>query len=156
MINQFEVQKRISEFSDRHGRFARVGNWIYHEDGANRDINSLGPLNEPPHDPVQRCRNIVKYRQEVLDRMVREFDVLKRKLKEDASGWADEEENVKRLVRLRRMVRLRQKQLAEAQDNLQRAMPGPSPERERILRQSEAATEDARNRYRNRIDGIHI
>ena len=155
MINQFEVQKRIREFSERHGRFVRVGNWIYHEDGANRDINSLGPLNEPPRDPVQRCRNIVKYRQEVLDRMVQEFDELKRKLKEDANGWADEEENVKRLERQRRMVRLRQKQLAEAKDNLRRVMPGPSPEQERILRQIEAETEAARHRYRNRLDGIH-
>lgn len=156
MFDQYEIQRRIDEFSSRHGSSVMVDGWVYYADGATRDGNSLGPMNEPPRDAVLRCRNIVKYRQTILDRKVREFDELKCQLKEDTCGWTDEEKNVRRLERHRRLIRLRRKQLKDAKQDLRRAMTGPSPEQERISQQAIADTEAARHRYRNKLDGIHI
>lgn len=155
MVDQLQVNKRIMEFDDRHGPSVKQGRWIYYGDGASRDINSLGPLIEPPNDPVQRCRNILVYRQAVLDENVNEFDRLKEELMADGDGWADEEANITKMEKRKRRIRWLRKRLAEAQEDLRLAMGGPTEREDRVFQQIDADTEAARHRYRARLEGIH-
>ena len=156
MINIFDVKKRIDAFEARHGTPVRAGGWVYFADGATRDGNQMGPMNEPPREPIFRCRNIVRYHQILLDRQVREFDELKEQSKGD-SGVSNAEENILQLKRLRCNVRQRQRKLEAAQLELKKVMPGylPPAEAER-RRQADAAHEAAKDQYRKRLDEINI
>lgn len=156
MIDAIDVQRRIAAFDQMHGTPVRSGVWVYYADGATRDGNQLGPMNEPPKEPMLRCRNIVRYHQILLDRKVREFDELKDQLRE-GNGWVNEKENLKRLRRARHAVKTHKQNLEAAELELKRNMPGYLPPEEQAKRrQSEAETEAARNQYHKNLDEINI
>ena len=157
MIENATIKQRIEQFDLKHGPSVYDGRWIWYANGANRDGHPLGPLNEPPADPRQRHRNIVRYYETMLRHKVREFDDLKRQLTENPGLFPDMDENVERLRRLQRTVRHRQRQLQTAQEELKRLSPGyRTPEEEEENQRRMAATAEAKQHYLDTLKGINI
>jgi len=79
------IGRELREFEDRHGgrdKAVVIGQYVYYPDGAIREnVGVLAGMDlEPPTDRIQRARRILRYREELLRRAVRDFDRMKREL----------------------------------------------------------------------------
>lgn len=151
------VQTRIATFDRLHGGGVFDGNWIWFEDGANRDGNPLGVLLEPPEDPRKRWQNIVKYHQTILNGLVRDFDEFKKGLKQSGNVYPEADAPLAELRRKQQAVKDRQAALAEAQAELKTHLPGylPPDEEEAYLR-AKAARQADEQRYQDAVDAVTI
>lgn len=149
-------RQRVAKFDEEYGPSVYDGTWIYHATGAHRDGNPLGPMYPPSEDPRERNRVRVRYYETLLGRAVRRFDDLKRLLTENAAAYPDHEGNVKRLKRLQRAVRHRQRQLAAAREDLRFATTGRTPEEERRYQQIVADNEARRRKHLAILDGMKV
>jgi len=153
MINDMEVRKRVDAFVAKHGDHVTKNYCIYHEDGATRDVNRLGPLAEPPVNAMLRHNNILTYRKVKLERAVLEFDELKAKLEDNPHAGDGLKTNVRRLKALKAAVHAWQCQVKEAETLLDQVMPGYQPP-ERLA--EIAAQDEAMEKGREAVREIKI
>lgn len=153
MINEFEVRERIERFVKEHGDYVCKNHWIYHHDGATRDLNALGPLIEPSRVPVEHFRNVLTYQEEKLRREIEAFDGLKAVLEKDPYAEGDPDEGVKKLMAIRDASLEWQKQVEETREQLRRCMPGYRTPAE-IER--DAAYEASKDGHRQKIREITL
>lgn len=72
------------EFDKRHGQFVIVGEYpgvLIHQDGSKRENNPLGfYMHAEDLPPVERCRNKLRFQEELLKRAQRSFENQKQQL----------------------------------------------------------------------------
>jgi len=68
------INARIAEFDAKHGASVYADGWLYFEDGASRESNPLGSLNEPPEDPYRLAKRRLFFHEFLLARAVRAFE----------------------------------------------------------------------------------
>jgi hypothetical protein len=115
-MDQFGAAAKIADFDKRNGgNSVLYRNWIYYENGANRDMWPLGILLEPPADEYERLRNILRYHEGRQVEAVRQFDNFKEELM--MSGCPDGA-GLDRLRALGKTVAERNKAVEVAKANL--------------------------------------
>ena len=74
-----EQKSRIQQFDEMHGNFILMdgGSWLLFQDGAMRQSNRDGLLQEPSPDPCVRLKAILKFWSIKLQLAVQEFDAVK-------------------------------------------------------------------------------
>lgn len=150
------VKERIETFEKLHGDSVFDGAWIWFEDGARRDANALGPLVEPPESPRELQHNVCMYLRLRLDGIVLEFDKLKAQLQQNP-GTDPNDENVKKLRKLRANAQHIRKKLQHHQEELRKASPGyVSPEDAEIIREHEIAEAARKQRFSETVNAITI
>jgi len=80
MIDYDGVTNRVRAFDLLHGDFIVHNGWIYFADGAIRELNPMGPLCEPPTNPIECQKKIVWFWEKKLELAVEEFSVTKRSM----------------------------------------------------------------------------
>lgn len=153
MINEFEVRERVDRFIEEHGDYIAKGGWIYHQDGATRDINALGPLIPPPSQPRELYRNLLAYQEEKLRREIEEFDRFKAQLEQNPYGSGDPEQELEQLKSMRDAAIERQKLVEEIREKLRQQLPGYRTPEEIA---SDAAREDAKEKRRQKVREISL
>ncbi len=150
-MDDLTPKQRIDAFEARHGGKENSiydGVWIYFEDGARREGNPLGALCEPPTDPRQLQKNIVRYHTFLLDRHIRAFDDRKRELVADPGAYNDAEKNLAELKALQVAVRKQRNKVVKAEEVLHRLTPGyRTPEEEAATIARESAIEASKATY---------
>ncbi|GAB4153529.1 MAG: hypothetical protein Tsb009_29980 [Planctomycetaceae bacterium] len=153
-----QTWERIQIFNAQHGDNAiRIGHYFYYADGAIRDVDPAGVLQEPLPDPLERSKMILRYFDEKLRIKVKEFDTLKEQLLADENSWSDADANQRRLTKLQQAVRRTQKELDAAQAEYNKHDPHhvKPPEVQRRARMR-ANTEIRRKKFRDSISAIEI
>ena len=156
--NDLETWERIQIFNGQHGDNAlKIGGYFYYADGAMRDVNPAGVLQEPLPDPLGRSRTTLRYFEEKLRLKVDEFDTFKKQLLGDENSWANAVENQKRLTGLQQTVKRTQRERDDAQaeynkHNPQHATPHEAQRRANLR----AATEIRRKKFRDTVAEIEI
>ena len=126
-VNMSEVTKgafsmaRIFD-AEHGGEPLQIDAWLYFQDGAKRESNPLGVMMPPPRDPFKRAQRIKYFYERKLGRMVKDFQRLKRRLKESAKNWV-EAENVPRVPKQHLLVdlRLMKKEIQQLKAKFQQA-----------------------------------
>jgi len=67
------VKERVKRFDERHGESIVDGGWIRFPDGAQREVNPMGALQDPPDDPYQRAKRVLSYHRLRLQRATDAF-----------------------------------------------------------------------------------
>jgi len=153
-----QTWERIAAFDEQHGKTGlRVGNWIYYADGAVRDVNPQGALQEPLPNLVERYKCIIRHFEEKLRLKVNEFDAIRNGLLANENGWANEAENKRRLTACQQSVRSIQKELDNARAEYNKHNPRHVAPNE-VKRRAEmlAMTAARRRRFRDTIKAIEI
>jgi hypothetical protein len=114
------IGQRVHQFHVKHGEDCiYIKGWYYYSDGATRDANIEGIMEEPPQDLQLKYRYQVLYHRELLQRAIKNFDDHKNHLlmhaKVNLNGGSDTpcprvtpEEATERLRELQTIVKLRQ------------------------------------------------
>jgi len=144
--------QRVKAFDAYHGgdEAIRVGEEVLFPDGAKREANPLGLLDDGPTDPHLRAKRILRYHEIRLRRAVRDFEnerdgmiaLAKSHLQSSRTPEPPPaEETVERLKQLRRAVRLRQKAVHEAREHAEGMKPAELTAREEADSANKEATE---------------
>jgi hypothetical protein len=73
-FDSMSVKQRVAHFEQRHGNDAvEIDEWLVFSDGAMRECNPMGLLREPPAEPYDAARIVVRYHEERLRRATRAF-----------------------------------------------------------------------------------
>jgi hypothetical protein len=81
MIDYDSCGHRVRTFDERHGDFVLLeDDYLYFADGARRERNPLGLLDDGPTDPVKRQKRIVFFWEKKLELAIEEFSVRKRSM----------------------------------------------------------------------------
>lgn len=159
-MDDLTPKQRIDAFEARHGGKENSiydGVWIYYADGARREGNPLGALCEPPTDPRQLQKHIVRYHRFLLDRHIRVFDDRKRELEADPGAYHNQEKNVAELKALQATVRKQRAKVLKAEQELIRLTPGyrtPEEEADTIARDN--AIEASKANYLSALAEIDV
>ena len=123
MLNNL-VTHNVSQFDAEHtadGPAVVDGSWVYYPDGATREVNPLGALQQPPAREDFRTKRIAHYYGVVMERLAEEFDEAKEQALNDTDG--DHDEKVRRLRRLRHRVRQAEARYSKAKEAHERTLP---------------------------------
>jgi len=148
------VTQRIRRFDETHGggdNCVVIDGIVLFADGAYREAaNPYGLLADSPEDDYRRNKLITKFHETKLALAVEEFSVLKSDcivdgrtaLKQrDVVCPSNPDEKVEQLKMLQKKVRVCQKNLAEAKDNLEKSKPDVLRRREKFNAYSTPKTE---------------
>jgi hypothetical protein len=124
----------VEQFHERHGDFIIFQKLIIYQDGASRENHALGALREPPENPYERYRFIIKFWEVKLSLAVELFDVQKRRWLGQAKDQLNQNGNtggppettddaVLTLNELKRKAKYCQSKLEAAKAELERAKP---------------------------------
>lgn len=145
-LKPFGLKVQVAAFDNEHekeGRGIVINSTIYFPDGAFRDANPLGILGDPPEDLYLRAQNKVTYWETRFKEAQTEFEDKKEMLLSFAKSpytSLDVEEAKRQLKGLRTRVRLRQRKLEAAKDELEEHTPqglrkrSPEADAERVER----------------------
>jgi hypothetical protein len=159
MLDCGGIKERVAKFDNRHGAFVVIGNWVIFADGAKRECNPLGPLNEPPEDDWERAKIINQYWQHKLELAVEEFDLHKSSLLRMAKAHSREtftppppEEALAKLTELKKKVMKLRVKANDAEAAVEEAVP------ENIKQRAEEAEENRQRQqdFVNRLSKIEI
>lgn len=150
-------KQRVAKFDAMHGASIYDGVWLYFEDGARREGDPLGALCEPPTDPRQLQKNIVRYHTFLLNRHIRAFDDRKRELVADPGAYHNQEKNLAELKAMQVTVRKQRNKVVKAEELLHRLTPGyRTPEEEAATIARNSAIEASKTSYISAIAEIDV
>jgi hypothetical protein len=162
MIDCGSVNARIKEFDIRHGDNPVCLNsaWLLFEDGAKRETNPLGPLVEPPEDSWQRSQAVARYWEVKTQLAVEEFNNLRQNLLAHCKTMAGQkisapppsEQELARLITLKKKVHKYQRQLHEALENVEASKPEGLKQKEEMYEENRQAN----LAYLNRVSEIEV
>jgi len=142
MNDPFGIKQRIDAFDQRHGNFVFLGpqpGALLFEDGAYRECNPYGVLREPPDDPYERAKVVVRYWTTKRDLTRDEFRQFKNEMANLAKAALNqsvpmavpsEDETRTQLTRLKTKVINNQRKLDKALAEVEANTPSHLIERE--------------------------
>jgi hypothetical protein len=154
--------ERREQFIMEHGgrdNTVSVGNgWLLFSDGATMEQSYYGCLKEPPDSAYERAKLHVRYRQILLQRAVQAFDELKGQLRQHADYCArhghppPSQAELDKLKELQRIVRSREKDLAQAIQVMEQNIPESLRRRDAIR----ASNKEQSERVLSALDEIQV
>ena len=149
--NNYGAAGRINAFDRRNGgknASAVLGEWIYYSNGAKRECEPLGLLQDPPENEFERLTNIACFHQARLKQAIHQFDTLKEQL---AFAVHPDGEALTRLKQLQELVSKRNAALEDAKQNLANTAGG-----KRRARSKEMDAEQRQRTQTFRDDVKHV
>ena len=154
MQDPYGIKQRVQEFDDRHGNFVFLGPMpgsLLFEDGAFRECSPYGALREPPDDPYERAKLIVRYWTVKRDLARDEFQQFRTEMKNLAQAALNqavamvlpsESETRKQLNKLKAKATITQRKLDKALQELEANRPAWMVEREEQNRKHRQAAQE--------------
>jgi hypothetical protein len=150
MIDYMGIKQRLAEFDEKHGEQVIHDGWILFADGAVREANPLGALQEPPSDPWACAKQRVTFCSVALRQATELFENAKTSRLQMVKGAlnsqfcpapATTQAELAELKVLKKAVQERTKALAEARREAETTKPAWLKEREVESAKNRAAQE---------------